>query len=247
LKQYCKITINGGNIFGKGSKQGAVIGQGAATGSDSVAGTITINGGNINLIGNARGAVIGGSAGSTGASAGGEVYIKGGTITLNVDFSGAAIGGGGYDAGNDSDAGNVYISGGSLRTYIDENAISLWGVAENGVNDKAITATKYNNDSDTKEEVHILPIDVSDIHASTYVVKIDGVRYYTGGLHEYGYVNESRPMEEQIPITDTTTNWSAITDTNLYLYATKEDHIITVNGRAYSYSWDDETGSFIRN
>lgn len=242
-----KITINGGNIFGKGSKQGAVIGQGAATGSDSVAGTITINGGNINLIGNARGAVIGGSAGSTGASAGGEVYIKGGIITLNVDFSGAAIGGGGYDAGNDSDAGNVYISGGSLRTYIDENAISLWGVAENGVNDKAITATKYNNDSDAKEEVYILPVDVSDIHASTYVVKIDGVRYYTGGLHEYGYVNESKPLDEQIPITDTTTNWNTITDANLYLYTTKEDHIVTVNGRAYSYSWDDETGRFIKN
>lgn len=241
------ITINGGNIFGKGSRQGAVIGQGAATGSDSVAGTITINGGNINLIGNARGAIIGGSAGSTGASAGGEVYITGGTITLNVDFSGAAIGGGGYDAGNDSDAGNVYISGGSIRTFIDENAISIWGVPENGVNDKAITASKYNHDGEDKEEVQLLPVDVSGINASTYVVKIDGVQYYKGGLHQYGYVNESKPLEEQIPITDTTTNWTTITDTNLYLYATKEDHIVTVNGRFYSYSWDDETGTFVKN
>ncbi|MCU6763285.1 bacterial Ig-like domain-containing protein, partial [Brotonthovivens ammoniilytica] len=238
-----KITIAGGKIFGKGSKQGAVIGTGART-AGNTPGDIRITGGEINLIANARGALIGGSAGSAGGTAGGKVYVSGGTLTLNVDFSGAAIGGGGFDAGNDAGGGELILSGGSIRTFIDQNAVeaNLWpGVATAGVNDSAITAKKVNADG---EDMQLFVLDTADISADSYTVKIDGKTYYQGGLHRYGYVNEDKEKNDQIPITTTQSNWKAIEDKSLYLYMTKENHVVNVNGKNYSYTWNEEKGIF---
>jgi len=240
------ITINGGTIFAKGTKQGATIGQGANTGSASVSGDITINGGTLYLIANSRGAALGGSAGSSGGSAGGNVYIKGGSVSINLDYSGAAIGGGGNSSGNDAAGGNLYVTGGSLRTYIDANAVSSWtaqGVAAEGVSDKAITAAKTNA---ANESVYLLKVDTSLLKASadTYTVSIDGTSYYSGGLHAYKYVNQSLLQSAQTNITDTKLNWTADNDKNLYLYVTGKDHAVTINGETYGYLWDADAQSF---
>ena len=238
-----KITIAGGKIFGKGSKQGAVIGTGART-AGNTPGDIRITGGEVNLIANARGALIGGSAGSTGGTVGGKVYVSGGTLTLNVDYSGAAIGGGGFDAGNDAGGGELILSGGSIRTFIDQNAVeaNLWpGVTTAGVNDAAITAKKVNADG---EDMQLFVLDTADISADSYRVKIDGKTYYQGDLHGYGYVNEDKEKNDQISITTTQSNWKTIEDKNLYLYMTKENHVVNVNGKNYSYTWNEEKGIF---
>ena len=245
------ITFEQGNLFIKGSQQGAVIGSGAGSGK-AAADPININGGTINLIGVARGAGIGGSAGSGGAAAGTTVNMNGGLVNINVDWSGAAIGGGGFDAGNDSDGGQIVYKAGSIRTFIDTNAVSRWsakGVTEAGVNNNiAITADVVNADG---EDLALLPLDTSLVDAAdTYTVTEGDAVLYSGPLHKYAYVNED--LEKYVDggqqaVTSTPTNWIAeLEDPNLYLYATEEDHSIEVNGVKLIALWDDETGFTVK-
>jgi hypothetical protein len=251
------ITINQGTYFIKGSKQGATIGAGAdATTASGTPGTITI-GNDVVMYGIqvSRGAFIGGSAGSSGASIGADVKISSkASISINVDFSGAAIGGGGYKFGNDSDGGTVTYAGGSIRTYVDYNAVvadgtNLWedqGITEAGVDSRVITANIYNSQGN---ELQPFTLDVSSIAANesgdAYVVTADDELIYSGGLHSYSYINESLQKNSQIPINYTWDNWTASTDTNLYLYLTKEEHTLDVNGTKVKVSWDKNAGSFV--
>jgi hypothetical protein len=253
-----KITITGGNLFMKSSKQGALIGSGAdASSTNSAPGDITILGGVLNLLPIARGAAIGGSAGSSGGARGANVYINGGTITINVDYDGAAIGGGGYDSGNDAEGGVMYYGGGSIRTFIDYNAVdpdgrpgtadSLWGsfgVYESGVNDAAITADKRNTSG---KSVYLLTFDTSKLDAKgtrAFTVLDGTAQIYSGGLHEYSYVNENLQKDSQLPINYTLDNWVPLNDPNLYLYLTGENHTLTVNGESFTATWNASTEKF---
>ncbi len=239
-----KITFNSGTFFIKGTKQSAAVGTG--TNNTVLPGDITINGGNIYIIANSRGAAIGGAASSGGAVPGGNVYVNGGTLSINCDWSGAAIGGGGYSAGNDSDGGNLYVSAGSIRTYIDENAKSNFGVDTAGVNDKAITAKKMNNSTD-QSEVALLTFDTSklgDQTAASFTVIEGSSTIYSGGLHEYSFVNESAVKDDQKTVDKITDNWEKSTDKNLYLYLTKENHTLTVNGQTFNVTYDADAKAF---
>ena len=233
-------------LFSKGTKQGATIGNGANC-SDKP-GDIYFYSGEYSMIANSRGAIIGGSAGKESES-GGNVYIYGGVFNFNVDFSGAAIGSGGYEGGNDKAGGNVYISGGSIRTYIDANAVGaeVWadmGVTEAGVNDIAITAKKYCGDSDT--EAHLLVFDTSMLNksADTYTVEADGETIYKGGLHNYGYINESYGKSDQIQVQYTVDNWKYIDDSNLYLYLPAKNQTLKVNDETFDVKWNAESSTF---
>ncbi len=234
-----QITFESGRIFAKGTKQGAVIGTGSsATGTT---GDITINGGELYLIANARGAAIGGGAGSSGGTSGGTVYMNNGTLTINVDWTGAAIGGGGYASGNDAKGGTLVVTGGSIRTYVDNNAYSYWGLDTYGVNDVAITAEKVNADG---SEVILLTLDTTLFEdADDYSVQVDGSDVYSGGLHNYRYVNES-PDSAAVSISDTTTNWISTENYELYLYVTPEDHVVTVNGENMNCVYNAADGTF---
>lgn len=227
---------NGANDFYfymKGTKQGAVIGNGANC--SETPGDITFYSGVYNLIANARGALIGGSAGASSFDAG-NVYIKGGLLNLNVDYSGAAIGGGGYESGNDKLGGNVYITGGSVRTYIDTNAASLWasyGVTEAGVNDAAITANKLAEDG---VPVSIVPIDTAEIPADengNYTILVNGETYYSGPRYSYCfcYENIDRDLSNDVYPNGTPGNWIPLTsETQFYIYLPAGEHHIVVNG-----------------
>lgn len=234
----------GPTIFAKGTKQGALIGAGSGASTTETPGTITFNSGIYNLLSNSRGAVIGGSAGGT-ASSGTNVYINGGTININVDYSGSAVGGGGYDAGNDSAGGYCYISGGSLRVFVDKNDAgnTSWGELTYGVNDVAITAKKLNNATDAKDVFRLI-FDTTLVSGSSFSVKADGHAYYSGGLHEYKYLNQDLDKEAQLPISSTPSNWVDSDDTNIYLYLTGENHLLEVNGRLFYYLWDNQTKTF---
>ena len=240
-----KITITGGNIFGKGSKQGAVIGSGAD--ANAVVGTpgdIIIQGGILNLIANARGGLIGGSAGSSGGARGANVYLYDGTLTLNVDWSGAAIGGGGFDSGNDSQGGTLHYFGGSVRTYIDQNAIGQWQVSAPGVNDKAITANKVNGNSNNP--VYLLRFNTSGMKNQTapFTVSEGNNTLYSGGLHHYSYINEGFNKAGQNTLDYTVSNWTSLSDTNLYLYLTGENHTLTVNNEKFDVKWNADSKTF---
>ena len=241
------ITIDGGNLFMKSSKQGALIGSGSNAGRTAgKPGDIIINGGNINLIAIARGAAIGGSAGAGGAAEGANVYINGGKVTINVDFSGAAIGGGGYDGGIDSDGGTLHYGGGSIRTYIDTNAVPSWsrlGVTKAGVNGNVgITADVVIGN----KPAYLLILNTSAVKSGApYRVVVDGAaQTYSEGLHNYCYINESLEKGSQIDIAYTMDNWAALNDPNLYLYLTGEDHTLTVNGETFKATWDGDNESF---
>ena len=242
------ITFTGGILFAKNTKQGAFFGAGAESASAGLTpGTIRFTGGIINLIANSRSAAIGGSAGSSGASEGSDVYVDGASININVDFSGAAIGGGGYASGNDSDGGTLYYSSGSIRTYIDENAVSNWsdkGVSEAGVNGNiGVTADVVNSRGD---KLYLLELDTSKLSksASSFTVKEGNTTIYSGGLHEYRYVNDGTEKGGQATVNYTIDNWTTLDDSNLYLYFTGEDHSLDVNGAAVTAKWDAAAKTF---
>lgn len=236
-------------FFMKGSKQGAVIGNGANC--SAVPGNITFYSGIYNLLGVARGAIISGSAGASSQDAG-NVYVYGGLINLNVDYSGAAIGGGGYSAGNDKGGGALYVSGGSIRTYIDSNAVAEWGsygVTTNGVNDAAITAARLNAEG---EDVFLLTVDTAGMTGSSYTIKVDGTTYYTGERYSYCYYKEDENRDtDGDGYADISTqpegtpgNWSSLDETCFYLYVTGKDHTVSVNNTVYQYAWDSATETF---
>ena len=227
-----------GSAFIKGTKQGAVIGAGTGAKGTGEPGSVTFESGEYNIISNSRGGAIGGSAGSDGASEGTEVCIFGGTVNINNDFSGASIGGGGFDAGNDASGGTVTIAGGSLRIYVDKNAASnvtgkyYKGLPlEEGVNNVSMTAARTNISG---EKVYLCVVDTAGVAPDAngqYTVKVDGKDYYTGGLHQYGYVQEALDKEtgEQLTISTTPSNWYKNGETRLFLYLTGEDHTISIN------------------
>lgn len=245
------ITIAGGRIFGKGTKQGAVIGTGASV-AGATAGDISVTGGEVYLIGNASGALIGGGGSSTAGATGGRVYVSGGTLTLNVNYSGPAIGGGGYSAASDATGGKLIVTGGSVRTYIDANAVfpnggsdpssSLWsGVTAFGVNDAAVTAEKVDGSGDA---VALLKFDTSSLTGDSYTVSVDGKTFYTGGRHAYSYVNEALDKDHQVTVGTTQSNWASCSDPDLYFYLTKTNHKITVGNNTYYYYWNSSAGEF---
>ncbi|MDR0852607.1 MAG: dockerin type I repeat-containing protein [Clostridiales Family XIII bacterium] len=247
------LTFDGSTIFGKGTRQGAVIGTGSNAPTNTPA-EIRFISGEYTMINNATGALIGGSGGN-GGGLGGNVYIEGGLFNFNTDWSGAAIGGGGYSGGdNTSIGGNVFITGGSLRSYIDVNAVFTdddafnnhtangpWGVSDFGVNDAAITASKVN---DLGDYVYLLKFDTTDYAASLYTVAIDDEVYYEGGTHNYRFINEDLIKSAQVAVVNTLSNWVSNADPNLYLYATGQDHVLDVNGTTFDAVWDSTTSSF---
>ncbi|MBR5228556.1 MAG: S-layer homology domain-containing protein [Firmicutes bacterium] len=237
------------NIFAKGTKQSALIGAGANAGSvNDVPGYISFVSGSYNLMTNSRGACVGGSAGSGGASDGTNIYVKtGANVNINVDYTGAAVGGGGYDSGNDASGGIIYIDGGSLRTYVDTNAASSGATGYagvefiQGINDTAITADRKNSSDET---VYKCVFDTTELmkSATSFEVKVDGKTHYIGGLHEYGYIFENTPKEEQSTNgLVTVKNWYKNNEKNLYLYLTGKNHEIEVNGEKFTAIFDPAT------
>ena len=234
------ITISDGNLFIKGSKQGALIGAGS--GASSV-GDININGGSIYLIAVARGAAIGGAAGSNGGTPGGTVRVSGGTISISVDYSGAAIGGGGYDGGNDKPGGTLIYTGGSIRTFVNENARSQWNDTARGVNDKPITATKVDGSGNA---LYLFALDTSKYSSSSIVA--DGKSISHGGLHTYRYVNEDSQKTSQMQVQYTMNNWEYDNDQHLYLYLQGKNQTLTVGSGSttttINLKWNAQTEKF---
>ena len=235
------INIVDATIFGKNSKQGALIGAGAQAGSQRP-GDITIEDSTLYLIAISRGGAIGGSAGSGGASSGTNVTVSNSQITINVDWSGSAIGGGGYDGGNDSDGGTLVYESGSVRTFIDENALSSWTVSEAGVNgNKAITARVENSNG---APLYLLVFNTGSLGGNSFTVREENKMIYAGGLHGYAYVNEALEKDNQIDVTYTIDNWTSLDDPNLYLYLTGEDHTLDVNGKTFTATWNADSQTF---
>lgn len=238
------IELAGGNIFIKGSKTGALIGN--DTCDDPAAqreiGDISISGGNINLINKAQGAAVGGSR----MSIAGDVYLEGGSLSIITDFSGSAIGAGARKKIPASNNGNLYITGGSLKTMITDNAYSSWGLvagepgeitAASGqkyyINDAAITAAKLYNGT---TQVYRAVLDTTDISAvdGVYTVRIDTQPSFSTGLHGYEYYDTT---------TSTIPNWEPVTDNNLYLYLIGGvNHTVNVNGQEFDCVWDGTSG-----
>lgn len=225
-----------GSAFIKGTKQGAVIGAGTGANGSGEPGWVTFESGEYNLISNSRGAVIGGSAGSAGASEGTVVRIFGGTVNINADYSGTSVDGGGYDAGSDANGGTVTITGGSLRIYADKNAASnVTGTyykglpLEEGTNNVSMTAARTN---DAGDKVYLCVVETAGVAPDAngqYTVKVDGKTYYTGGLHQYGFIQEGLDKGEQLKLNSTPSNWYKNGETRLFLYLTGANHTISIN------------------
>ena len=253
------IAINNLTLFGKGTMQGALIGNGANTSgaiSGMTPGSISITGSELYLVANSRGAAIGGGAGSV-ATPGGNVSITGSTVAINVDFSGAAIGGGGYNGGNDRPGGTLVAERSSIKAFIDLNAVGQWGwtgVTEMGVNgNAAVTAEVFNGYDD---DVYPLALDTSELGINTAdgvtVVELTGgvpMTVYSGPLHRFRYVFDDFDRDDgnggTIPtnVEYTRDNWTDAEDESLYLYLTGENHTLLVDGVTVEVVW--KNGAFV--
>lgn len=238
------IRMENATLFMKNSKQGACIGSGAdAKSTNFTPGSIAVEDSTLNLIAISRGSAIGGAAGSSGGAQGANLTVSNSSININVDWSGAAIGGGGYDGGNDSSGGTLNYESGSIRTFIDTNAVGSWGVFSAGVNgNKAITAAITTNG----KAAYLLTLDTGKLtkNASSFTVKDGSRTVYSGGLHQYRYVNENTEKTGQALISYTIDNWTALDDSNLYLYLTGADHTLTVNGETVNATWSSTAKTF---
>ena len=238
------IRMENATLFMKNSKQGACIGSGAdAKSTNFTPGSIAVEDSTLNLIAISRGSAIGGAAGSSGGAQGANLTVSNSSININVDWSGAAIGGGGYDGGNDSSGGTLNYESGSIRTFIDTNAVGSWGVSSAGVNgNKAITAAITTNG----KAAYLLTLDTGKLtkNASSFTVKDGSRTVYSGGLHQYRYVNENTEKTGQALISYTIDNWTALDDSNLYLYLTGADHTLTVNGETVNATWSSTAKTF---
>lgn len=238
------ISIEGASLFMKNSKQGALIGSGAnASSTNYTPGGISINGSTLNLIAVSRGAAIGGAAGSSGGAQGASLTISDSSININVDWSGAAIGGGGYDSGNDAKGGTLNYESGSIRTYVDTNAVGQWGVSTAGVNgNRAVTAAVMTGG----DPAYLLTLNTAMLakKANNFTVKEGSRTIYSGGLHQYRYINEDAEKTQQATINYTIDNWVPLDDSNLYLYLAGADHTLTVNGETVTAAWNSATKTF---
>lgn len=252
------INFKGGYWHIKGTKTGAVIGGDSATVKGD---NITISGGELYCKGVAMGALIGGS--KQGLS--GDVVITGGLIELFQDFTGPAIG-----AGNSASVGNVTITGGSLKTVRSANSWASKGQAgtynQPSVETSGVIATGAENYA-------ILPVDVSGVTGDVKVM-VDDKDFYSGRTYTYVTNEVKNPTAAQTDgaLSDTQANWltndakwlvtkadydantdkaypyksgsSFVPENNLYLYLTKGEHTVTVNGTTTKYAYDADAGKF---
>lgn len=213
------ITIAGGRIFGVVSKNGPAIGVTSGTAEES--GDIRITGGELNLIAadSLNPPLIGGN------SLGGKIYISGGLVTLTIEKDDVAIGGENYD---------VVITGGSVKTY------KGWQDTTYDSSEGIIKAKKVNEKG---ESLYPLTIDTSQTEGDACSISLDGVPYYEGGGYQYGSILEEA-TNTYINKTGMSANWKPITDNNLYLYAAKGNHKVSINGVDYIYSFNETTQTF---
>lgn len=230
------VTIESGNIFIKGSKTGALIGNDTTTNTtlQNRIGDITIKGGNINLVNKAQGAGIGGSRMSVAKNC----KIEGGNVTLVTDYNAPVIGAGAQKKSVSGANGNLIVTGGSVKTMVTRNGYQSFGIDSDDnkeVTDVAIKADKTNG----TDPVYLCELDVTNIAPvdGKYTVYVDNESeaYYEGGLHQYIY-NAST--------TSTEANWSTEADNHLYLYLTAGTHSIDVNGTTVNAEWNSSASSF---
>ena len=207
------ITIDSGNLFLKGARTGAVIGNDAGSAYDqSALGVITVNGGNLFVANTANGAGIGGS----NQSKGGKVVVNNGNVTLATAFGGSAIGAGNGQKGNDGANGTLEVNGGSIKAMITSNAYDNWGITSGDpyvINNAAITAEIVDGAGDPAVLIiESVPEDLR-LPVTAFVIPDYSV-FYEGGLHEYYYAAST---------TSTAANFVRLTgenvDYNLYFYA----------------------------
>lgn len=92
----------------------------------------------------------------------------------------------------------------NIDTNAANNASATWTA---GANDDAITAAKL--DGAGEEPVYKCVFDTAMLktEATQFTVNADGKLLYEGGLHKYGYVNEMKDKDEQVPVSSTPSNW----------------------------------------
>jgi len=208
------ITFSGGNIFMKGSRTGAVIGNDAGSSfNQNDLGVITINGGNLYVTNVANGAAIGGS----NQSKNGTVIMNGGNLTITTAFAGSAIGAGNGQKNNAGANGTLIVNGGSIKAMITDNAYDIWEITPPNpdpgyvVNDAAITADIEDGNGDPAV-LHTVSAFGEDLPVTVNVDPSDTL-FYQGDLHEYIYEASTTTADNFVKLTG-----SGI-DYNLYFYA----------------------------
>ncbi|MCR5665345.1 MAG: fibronectin type III domain-containing protein [Eubacterium sp.] len=219
------IIFKSGTYFLKGSQQCNLVGVGS--GSSVESDSITIAGADIYGVNNAMGVAFGGNESSS-------VHMKSGSVNINIDWGGLAV------------AGTFTYTGGSVRTYLDQNSVSSYSgwnraYSEPGVyNNVGLGVTPVNT---TDEKLELVTLDTTKLSkdaSGNYVVKEGEDTIYTGDLHKYTYYKADGSATASS--SDTISQWIDLSDTNLYLYLTKDDHTLVVGDTQVSVSYDETNG-----
>jgi len=226
------INIQSGNLFFKGSKTGAIIGNDTCgdTTKEGQMGTITISGGNIELATMSQGAAIGGSR----MSKGNTVAITGGNVSILTDYTGSAIGAGAQLASTASNNGSLTLgTGASLQVIRTGN--SLYGnyTTTQYLNDTLVMYALQNGNNGTALRQCKVPVSGSSVTITEGTTTL-----YSGGNPTiYPYVGST---------TSTVANWDFNNPVTgyVYIYLTAGTHYITVNNTSYTCTWDNTTETF---
>ncbi|MDR1082381.1 MAG: Ig-like domain-containing protein, partial [Coriobacteriales bacterium] len=228
------ITIQSGHIFIKGTRTGPCIGGDGGMTSFTLGipnDPITIAGGEVVLVNKAWGDAIGDGYQSSSA---GPVFLKGGNLTIIGDWQGDAIG----------RRGSFTMTGGSFRATRTGN--SLWGDYTESyqvLDYSKLLAPRLTADG---EAAYVLAFDTAQLSeaADSFDVSIDGVPFYSGGLHRFYYGASTTYTPDNFDIAtpestfDTKHGSGTYYDTNLYFLVSQGTHELTVNGEDFEATWN---------
>ena len=220
------INIQSGNLFFKGSKTGAIIGNDTCgdTTKEGLMGTITISGGNVELVTMSQGAAIGGSR----LSRGNTVAITGGNVSILTDFTGSAIGAG---ATLNSVAGNngslTLGTGASLQVIRTGNSLYGDHSTTQYLNDTLVMYALQNGNSNVALRLCKVPVSGSNVAITEGATTL----YSASSPTIYPYVGST---------TSTVANWDYANPESgyVYIYLTATTHNITVGDTNYTCTWN---------
>ena len=226
------INIRSGNLFFKGSKTGAIIGNDTCgdTAKEAQMGPITISGGNIEITAVAQGAAIGGSR----MSRGNNVAITGGSVFILNDYTGSAIGAGAQMNGVAANNGTLTLgSGASLKLIRTGNSLYEDRTTTQYLNDTLAAAALANGNGGVALRQCKIPV-----NGSSVTIKEGSATLYSGSVPTiFPYVGSK---------TSTVANWDYDNPESgyVYIYLTEQDHNITVNGAPCTCTWDSTNSAF---
>jgi putative cell wall-binding protein len=240
------MDFQSGNWYVYSNNSGT--GIGTNNNSDDKPGDIRFSGATVYTYSNALGAAVGsgGGSGENPPGLAGDVYLSNGQLYTITDFMASTIGRGGHRDWDNSDlrnalySGRLIITGGSLKNVVNPNSSAYWMDLFYNLSTPTVSATAAITaavQGSNGEELAVYRLDINDYAASAAHIEVDGQSFYNGSTYKRMFAD----LRAYAPLC-----WPAQdpADPYVYLYLSKADHLLEIDGAPYSLHWNTSLSSF---